>query len=160
MIDNSCPGLRTISIYNPSCWQPEPARPSLNSLILTQQEICYSTTSRLHTQVISLDTMAQPSNASSSASSSASKDSPSSTSLELNCFICTPSGQPASSSLKQDDGIRLCLLCQRGYCSAHKGEPDGICQTNHVSSWKTADLAGPRPVRVHREAAYRVERGA
>lgn len=31
----------TISIYNPSCWQSEPARPSFNSLILTQQEICY-----------------------------------------------------------------------------------------------------------------------
>lgn len=151
----------TISIYNPSCWQSEPARPPFNSLILTQPAgNLLHATSRPHTQAISLDTMAQPSNASSSASPSASKDSPSSSALGLNCFICTPSSQPASSSLKHDDGIQLCLLCQRGYCAAHKGELDGICQTDHVSSWKTADFAGPRPVRVHREAAYRVERGA
>lgn len=103
--------------------------------------------------------MMQPSNTLSSTGTKASNDSPSSNSLKLNCFICIASNQPASSPLKPDDAdIQICLLCQRGYCSAHKGELDGICQTNHISSWKTADFAGSRSVRVLREAAYRVER--
>ncbi len=82
------------------------------------------------------------------------------------CSLCPPPvsadhNEGTTDFTHEEDAIiiNVCLLCHNGYCDRHEGELEGICKSNHVSSWKRTEYeASPGSVRILREPSRRVER--